>query len=117
MALLPGSPAIGAGTAVNGVTPDDQRGLPLDSDPGIDIGAFQSQGFTIAAAPGTVPQQTTDGTAFTNPLEIIVTANNPVEPVDGGMVTFTAALNGASAAVSAGKANIGRWHWFGPCRR
>ena len=30
MALLPGSPAIGAGIAVSGVT-TDQRGLPLDS--------------------------------------------------------------------------------------
>ncbi len=40
MALLPASPAIGAGTAVNGVT-SDQRGLPLDSPP--DIGAYQTQ--------------------------------------------------------------------------
>ena len=40
MALLPGSPAIGAGTAPSGVT-TDQRGQPLDSPP--DIGAFQTQ--------------------------------------------------------------------------
>jgi hypothetical protein len=39
MALLPGSPAIGAGTAVDGIT-TDQRGQPLDSPP--DIGAYQS---------------------------------------------------------------------------
>ncbi len=39
MALLPGSPAIGAGTTVSGVT-TDQRGLALDSPP--DIGAFQT---------------------------------------------------------------------------
>jgi fibronectin-binding autotransporter adhesin len=39
MALLPGSPAIGAGTAVPGVT-TDQRGFALDGPP--DIGAFQS---------------------------------------------------------------------------
>ena len=44
IALLPGSPAIGAGTAVSGVT-TDQRGQLLDS-PTPDIGAFQSQGFT-----------------------------------------------------------------------
>ena len=42
MALLPGSPAIGKGTAIAGVT-TDQRGLPLDS-PAADIGAFQYQG-------------------------------------------------------------------------
>ncbi len=41
MALLPGSAAIGAGTAVSGIT-TDQRGLPLDS-PLPDIGAFQTQ--------------------------------------------------------------------------
>jgi Bacterial Ig-like domain (group 3)/Right handed beta helix region len=40
MALLPGSPAIGAGTAVSGVT-TDQRAQPLDSPP--DIGAYQTQ--------------------------------------------------------------------------
>ena len=40
MALLTGSPAIGAGTAVSGVT-TDQRGQPLDSPP--DIGAYQTQ--------------------------------------------------------------------------
>ena len=39
IALLPGSPAIGAGTAVSGIT-TDQRGFPLDSPP--DIGAFQT---------------------------------------------------------------------------
>jgi hypothetical protein len=41
MALLPGSPAIGAGSAVAGVT-TDQRGDPLDWPP--DIGAYQTQG-------------------------------------------------------------------------
>ncbi len=40
MALLPGSAAIGVGTAVSGIT-TDQRGEPLDSPP--DIGAFQTQ--------------------------------------------------------------------------
>ncbi|MEO6810052.1 MAG: choice-of-anchor Q domain-containing protein, partial [Isosphaeraceae bacterium] len=41
MALLSGSPAIGKGTRVSGVT-TDQRGFPLDR-PTPDIGAFQSQ--------------------------------------------------------------------------
>ena len=43
MALLPGSPAIGKGIAVSGVT-TDQRGFPLDNP--IDIGAFQTQPST-----------------------------------------------------------------------
>ena len=54
MALLPGSPAIGKGIAVSGVT-TDQRGFPLDS-PKPDIGAFQVQ-------PGLVVNTTIDGTA------------------------------------------------------
>ena len=32
----------------------------------------------------------TIGTAFANPLAVTVTANNPVEPVDGGVVSFVA---------------------------
>ncbi len=44
MALLPGSPAIGAGTPVSGVT-TDQRGVARPAT-NPDIGAFQSQGST-----------------------------------------------------------------------
>ena len=104
VALLPGSVAIGAGTAESGVTVD-QRGLPLDAPP--DIGAFQSEGFTFAAVAGSTPQQTTDGTAFANSIAVIVTAKNPLEPVAGGTVTFTAPSSGASAAFSSGTATIG----------
>jgi hypothetical protein len=42
MALLPGSPAIGAGTAGAGIPTTDQRGEPRIGR--VDIGAFQSQG-------------------------------------------------------------------------
>ena len=44
MALLPGSPAIGTGTAIAGVT-TDQRGFALDSPP--DIGAFQTNPLVV----------------------------------------------------------------------
>ena len=52
MALLAGSPAIGAGVIADypGTTTPittDQRGLPLDS-PNPDIGAFQTQGSTLS---------------------------------------------------------------------
>ena len=53
IALLPGSPAIGAGTAV-GSTTTDQRGFALDS-PSPDIGAFQTNPLVV--------NTTTDGTA------------------------------------------------------
>ncbi len=99
--LLPGSPALGAGNAVAGVT-TDQRGEPLDT-PNPDIGAFQSQGFTLSVAAGSTPQTAAISTAFSNPLALSITANNPVEPVDGVVVTFAAPpeTSGASALLSA----------------
>ena len=45
LALLPGSPAIDAGT-VTGVPPTDQRGVARPQGAGVDIGAFEYQ-FTV----------------------------------------------------------------------
>src|SRR5262249_4151915 len=49
MALLPGSPAIDAGSSAYGGS-TDQRGKSRVGAP--DIGAFESQGFTIAVSSG-----------------------------------------------------------------
>ena len=97
MALLPGSPAIDAGTSGPGIPTTDQRGLGRVG--AVDIGAFESQGFTLTVVAGSTPQTSTIGTAFANPLAVTVTANNPIEPVNGGVVSFVAnrAANGASA--------------------
>jgi hypothetical protein len=105
VALLPGSPALHAGTPT-GAPSADQRGEPLDSPP--DIGAFQSQGFTLTPVAGSTPQTAQIGTAFANPLDVSVTANNPVEPVNGGVVSFAAQRtgNGATAAGLASSAVI-----------
>ena len=105
--LLPGSAAIDTGTAIPGVS-TDQRGLPPSSATP-DIGAFQSQGFTLTVVAGSTPQATATGTAFTNPLAVTVTAIDPIEPVAGGIVTFSVnpAQNGASAILSAATAIIG----------
>ena len=95
-ALLPGSPAIDAGAvSISGVTipATDQRGLVRVGN--VDIGAFESQGFTLAVASGSTPQSAYPNAAFANPLVITVTANNPAEPVDGGVVTFLCAGLGA----------------------
>ncbi len=104
MALLPGSPAIDAGNNAlipSGVT-TDQRGLPRIVNGNVDIGAFESSGFTIAVTSGS--GQTAGAFA---PLVVTVTANNPIEPVAGGQVTFTPPASGASAVLTGNPATIG----------
>ncbi|MGH7224886.1 MAG: choice-of-anchor Q domain-containing protein, partial [Gemmataceae bacterium] len=108
MALLPGSPAIDAGSnaliatdpATGMLYATDQRGDPRVSGSSVDIGAFESQGFTITASSGRV-QSTDANTNFANALTVTVTPNNSLEPVDGGVVTFSAPSTGASANLSA----------------
>ena len=46
------------------------------------------------------------GTAFTNPLAVTVTANNAVEPVNGGVVTYTVPGSGPSAMLVGNPATI-----------
>ncbi|GAB3984549.1 hypothetical protein GCM10028806_59690 [Spirosoma terrae] len=89
-ALLPGSPAINAGTA-SGVPSTDQRGISRVST--TDIGSFESRGFTLAFSSGS-SQTATAGTAFANPLRTTVSSDNN-EPVNGGVVTYTGPASGA----------------------
>jgi hypothetical protein len=106
MALLPGSAALGGGTQAVGVT-TDQRGSPLDALP--DVGAYQSRGFTLVPADGSTPQSTAPGSAFGQPLAVAVTANDPLEPVAGGVILFFADApdGGATVDLSATSAIIG----------
>jgi N-acetylneuraminic acid mutarotase len=119
--LLPGSPAIDAGDdttcattgpgAVNGV---DQRGITRPQGNHCDIGAFESQGFTFAAVSGSTPQSTAINTDFVNPLAVTITANDPLEPVNDGIVSYTvnpvmgvgATLSAATATISDGTASV-----------
>lgn len=104
--LLPGSPAINAGS---GCPTSDQRGL---ARVGVcDLGAFESQGFTLAIIGGD-NQSAFSNNPFSLPLQVSVTANNLVEPVNGGLIFHTVPASGASAsfdaaayAISAGKAS------------
>jgi hypothetical protein len=96
VALLPGSPAIGAGATGTGIPTTDQRGQQRSGH--VDIGAFQSGGFNIVLFASSTPQSAVIGKMFGNPLAVMVTAKNPVEPVDGGAVSFTAAQVGGSSA-------------------
>ncbi len=99
MALLPGSPAIDAGTSGPDIPTTDQRGSSRVG--AVDIGAFESQGFTITPAAGSTPQASRIGTPFDQPLAVSVTPNNKIEPVDGGIVSFGAGVvNGATAVLA-----------------
>ncbi len=107
MALLPGSPAIDAGNnalILTDVT-TDQRGLPRIVNGTVDIGAFESSGFTIAVTSGS-GQSANITEAFANPLVATVTVNNANEPVAGGQVTFTVPASGASATLSVNPVTI-----------
>ena len=107
LAELPGSPAIDAGNNAlipAGIT-TDQRGLIRIVNGTVDIGAFESSEFTIAVTSGS-GQSTPVSTAFPDPLVATVTANNPIEPVAGGLVTFTTPEVGASATLSGNPATI-----------
>ena len=100
-ALLPGSVAINAGSAL--VAPaQDQRGNNRVGTP--DIGAFESQGFALTILSGN-NQTTSPGTAFTNPLSVSVSSAGG-EPVTGGVVSFVAPTSGASATLSSATATL-----------
>jgi hypothetical protein len=107
--VLPGSPALGAGTQVNypGTTTTistDQRGGRPDR-PVPDIGAFQSQGFTLSASGSN--QTAVIDTAFAHALAVTVRANVSGDPVAGGVITLSAPTSGASAVLSSSTATIG----------
>ncbi len=106
MPLLPGSPAIDAGAAGANVLTTDQRGFSRVG--AVDIGAFESQGFVLTPAAVSSPQTVAIGSAFAKALAVTVTANNSIEPVNGGVVRFasTPAANGASALFSTSSAVI-----------
>lgn len=90
--LLPGSPAINAGMDTD-VPEIDARGVQRVGL--LDIGAFESRDFILEPLSGT-PQNTRLDTAFADPLKLTATSQDSGEPVEGGMVYFTAPDDGAS---------------------
>jgi hypothetical protein len=95
--LLPGSPAIDAGTN-SGAPAQDQRGVNRVG--AVDIGAFQSRGFTLSIT-GSNKQQALVDTAFATALSVQVSSAFG-EPVQGGVVTFNAPGSGASVTFPTG---------------
>jgi CSLREA domain-containing protein/uncharacterized repeat protein (TIGR01451 family) len=103
--LLPGSVAIDAGNNA-GAPATDQRGIARPQLGTVDIGAYESRGFTLALTGGN-NQSAGPGLAFASPLTATVTAIEAGEPVQGGVVTFTPPGAGASASLSPNPAPIG----------
>ncbi len=105
MGLVPGSAAIGAGTAASGVT-TDQRGAPRPTAGSVDIGAFQDQGYTLAVSSGS-PQSTLVNLPFGSPLIAVLTEDFASAPLPGVTISFSAPSLAASAALSASSAVTG----------
>ncbi len=103
-ALLPGSPAIDAGTSVAGVA-TDQRGIIRPQGAAPDIGSYESRGFSLAVVGGDA-QSTPANSLFPAPLVVSVTSPFG-EPVAGGVVTFSAPPGGPSADLGGLSATIG----------
>jgi hypothetical protein len=109
MPPLPGSPAIAVGDAnlgsvgfYFGSLPTDERGLPRLQGLSIDVGAVETQGYTLNAVAGSTQQIIAVNSAFAKPLAVTVTAVNGVDPINGGLVTFSVipGANGEGAALS-----------------
>jgi predicted outer membrane repeat protein len=99
--LLPGSYAINRGNTYT-CPATDQRGVARVG--ACDIGAFESQGFSLAVSGGD-NQTALPGAAYASPLEVTVSSAY-AEPVDGGAVSFLAPTTGASATITGSPATI-----------
>ena len=107
MPLLPGSPAIdkGSNALIPGGVTTDQRGDSRIVNGNVDIGAVESQGYTLTVTGGN-SQTTNATTAFSSPLAVSVTPINASDPVNGGVVTFAAPGSGASLTPATTSATI-----------
>jgi filamentous hemagglutinin family protein len=105
-ALLPSSPALNAGNNT-GVAAIDQRGASRIFDGLVDIGAFESQGFSLTPLANTTPQSTNINTSFANLLGVQVTENfvKAAIPAAGILVSFTPSSSAANG-LFAGNANV-----------
>jgi len=89
-ALLPTSPALDGGDNALVSSSSDQRGATRINGGTVDIGAFESQGFSLVPTAGT-PQSATIGATFGTNLQVQLVENfaNSAIPLAGVAVTFT----------------------------
>jgi hypothetical protein len=101
--LLPGSPAIDTGDDAHCAAADG-RGVLRPQMAHCDMGAFESRGFNLSVYSGD-NQHTLVNTDF--PLLLVGSISSLfAEPIDGGLLSFTAPTSGASAAITGSPAII-----------
>jgi filamentous hemagglutinin family protein len=106
-ALLPNSPALDAGNNANAPVGDDQRGATRIFGSAVDIGAVESQGFSLTPLANTTPQSTNINTSFTQPLGVQVTENFVNAPIPAPNILVSFAPSSSSAnGVFAGNTNV-----------
>jgi hypothetical protein len=99
MALLPGSPALGAGTDASplGTIPTmDQRGLPRPGPDGFDLGAFQTQ----PPPPTPLPQPPPQSSVPPRVMAFAVPAPHGQTAVTGFVLDPSGLLDGLPLAVA-----------------
>jgi hypothetical protein len=104
-ALLPNSPALNAGNNANAPVGNDQRGATRIFNVTVDIGAFESQGFSFTPLANTTPQSTNVNTSFPQLLGVQVTENFVNSPIPNVLVTFTPSSSSANG-IFAGNTSI-----------
>jgi predicted outer membrane repeat protein len=93
MALLPGSPALGAATG--GTAATDQRGFPIVGT--ADLGAYESQGSTVTLTSSDNPSATGTSVTFTATVNEL----DPQTITPTGTVTFTVdSVNGSPVTLN-----------------
>ncbi|TYQ31277.1 DUF4347 domain-containing protein [Pseudanabaena sp. UWO310] len=106
-ALLPNSPALNAGNNANAPVGNDQRGATRIFGGTVDIGAFESQGFSLTPLANTTPQSTNINTSFAQLLGVQVTENFVNSPISVPNILVTFAPPSSSASGSfAGNASV-----------
>ena len=112
-ALLPGSAGIdggdncvvlasGSGGCLPAALTTDQRGVPRQANATVDMGAFESRGFTFTIASGT-PQSAPVNTLF---APLVVTVNSAAgDPVAGGLLVFSTTTAPGPNAILATQTN------------
>ncbi|MDG3494775.1 MULTISPECIES: DUF4347 domain-containing protein [Pseudanabaena] len=97
-ALLPNSPALNAGNNANAPVGNDQRGATRIFGGVVDIGAFESQGFSLTPLANSTPQSTNINTSFAQLLGVQVTENFVNSPIPNVLVTFAPPSSRASGS-------------------